>query len=179
MSYSFKALVWARKVGISCTIDSARILHNKYLCSRHFSENVFTTAERIHFDRVAVSCGSDSASQSLLPLSVPSLHTLCFDPLLSVITPTDHIHVVPPTINKKSLVPSSVTSIPNHENIPSTINKKTLMPSSVTSIPTHTAIPPTSFQMSTVHSSPRAANIFTVKETSFPLSSANITAAYE
>jgi hypothetical protein len=48
----------AEKVGISCTLDSARMLHNKYLCTRHFSENYFTTAERVHLNRVAVPCGS-------------------------------------------------------------------------------------------------------------------------
>jgi hypothetical protein len=53
-----------KKVLISCTIDSARMLHNKYLCSRYFSESDFTTAERVHLKRVAVPCGLDSASQS-------------------------------------------------------------------------------------------------------------------
>jgi hypothetical protein len=34
--YSYRALVWAGRVGISCTIDSARMLHNKYMCSKYF-----------------------------------------------------------------------------------------------------------------------------------------------
>jgi hypothetical protein len=58
MFYFYRALVWAGSVGISCTIDSARILNNKYLFSRHFSESDFTTAERVHLNRVAVPCGS-------------------------------------------------------------------------------------------------------------------------
>jgi hypothetical protein len=41
--YFYRALVWAGKVGIYCTVDSAGMLHNKYLCSRHFSESDFTT----------------------------------------------------------------------------------------------------------------------------------------
>jgi hypothetical protein len=65
MLYSYRAMVWAGKVGISCTIDSARKLHYKFLCSRHFSESAFTTAERVHLNRFAVPCGSDSAAQSL------------------------------------------------------------------------------------------------------------------
>jgi hypothetical protein len=57
-------LYTARKVGISCTIDSARMLCNKYLRSRHFSESDFTTSERVHLNRVAVPFGFDSASHS-------------------------------------------------------------------------------------------------------------------
>jgi hypothetical protein len=64
MFYIYRPVVWTRKVGISCTIDSVRILRNKYLCSRHFPENDFTTAERAHLNRVAVPCSLDSASQS-------------------------------------------------------------------------------------------------------------------
>jgi hypothetical protein len=45
MFYFYRAMVWARKAGISCTTDSARMLCNKYLCSRPFSESDFTTAE--------------------------------------------------------------------------------------------------------------------------------------
>jgi hypothetical protein len=35
----YRALLWAGKVGIFCTIASARMLHHKYLYSRHFSES--------------------------------------------------------------------------------------------------------------------------------------------
>ncbi|XP_033607709.1 uncharacterized protein LOC117282397 [Cryptotermes secundus] len=41
-----QAAVWAGKVGISCTIDSARRLHNEYLCSKHFLDSDFTAAEK-------------------------------------------------------------------------------------------------------------------------------------
>jgi hypothetical protein len=51
-----------------CIIDSARMLRNKYLCNRHFSESDFTTAERVQLNRVTVPCGLDSASQSPLQL---------------------------------------------------------------------------------------------------------------
>jgi hypothetical protein len=64
MFYFYRSVVWTRKVGISCTTDSTRMLCNKYLCSRHFSESYFTTAERVHLNRVAVPCGLDSASHS-------------------------------------------------------------------------------------------------------------------
>jgi hypothetical protein len=84
------------------------ILHNKYLCSRHFLESDFTTAERVHFNRVAVPCGSDTASQSLPQLPVPSLHTPSLDPLSLVVTGKDYINVVPPTTHN-ILVPSPVT----------------------------------------------------------------------
>jgi hypothetical protein len=66
----YRAVVWTGKVGITCTVDSARMLHYKYLCSRHFSESDFTTAERVRLKRVAVPCGSDSVAQ-LLPKPDP------------------------------------------------------------------------------------------------------------
>jgi hypothetical protein len=56
-------LVWAGSVGISCTTDSARKLCCIYFCSRNFSDD-FTTAERVHLNRVAVPYASDSAAQS-------------------------------------------------------------------------------------------------------------------
>jgi hypothetical protein len=58
MFFFYRAVVWAGKVGISALFDSAGMLRNKYLCSRHFSESDFTTAERVHLNRVAVACGS-------------------------------------------------------------------------------------------------------------------------
>jgi hypothetical protein len=93
MFYSYRAMVWAGKVGISCTIDSARMLRNKLLCSRHFSKSDFTTAEMVHLNRVAVPCSSDSAAQSLPQPPEPSFHTPSFDPLPSVLTPEDDLHV--------------------------------------------------------------------------------------
>jgi hypothetical protein len=56
----YMALVWAGRVGMSCIIDSARMLYNKFLCSRHFAESDFTTAERVRLNRFAVPCGTDS-----------------------------------------------------------------------------------------------------------------------
>jgi hypothetical protein len=64
MLYFYRAVVWARKVEISCTIDSVRMLLNKYLFGRHFSESDFATAERVHLNRVAVPYGLDSASHN-------------------------------------------------------------------------------------------------------------------
>jgi hypothetical protein len=89
MFYSYRPLVWTGRVGISCTIDSARMLHHQFLCSRHFSESDFTTAERVHLNRFAVPCGSDSAAQSLSQPSDSSLHAPSFDPLLSVLAPEE------------------------------------------------------------------------------------------
>jgi hypothetical protein len=48
------------------------------------------------------------------------------------------------------------------------------VPSAVIPIPVYVENPSTSFQISAVQSSPTAANIFAVKETSFSLSSVNI-----
>ncbi|XP_023716033.1 uncharacterized protein LOC111869063 [Cryptotermes secundus] len=48
-------MVWAGRVGLSSTTDSARILHNKVLCNKHFSESDFTTAERVHLNRCGAS----------------------------------------------------------------------------------------------------------------------------
>ncbi|XP_023722385.1 uncharacterized protein LOC111872572 [Cryptotermes secundus] len=52
---SARAMVWAGRVGLSCTTNSARMLHNKVLCNKHFSESDFTTAERVHINRCAAS----------------------------------------------------------------------------------------------------------------------------
>jgi hypothetical protein len=64
MFYFYRAVVWAREVGISCTTDSARMLHNQYLCTDISLKGDFTTAERRHLNRVAYPHGSDSASCS-------------------------------------------------------------------------------------------------------------------
>jgi hypothetical protein len=69
---------------------------------------------------MAVPCGSDSASESLLQPPVPSLQTSSLDPMPSVITRKDYIHVVFPTIYDKTLVPSPVTHIPIHAHGPFT-----------------------------------------------------------
>jgi hypothetical protein len=115
MFYSYRALIWAGNVWISCTIVSATVLHSKYLCSRHFLECDFSTAERVYFNIVSVLCGSDSASQSVPQPLVPSLHTPSLDPLPSVIAHKDYIHVIPPTRTySKTLVPSTVSHIPIH-----------------------------------------------------------------
>jgi hypothetical protein len=144
-------MVWAGRVGISCTVDSARMLCYKYLCSRHFSESDFTTAERVRLNRVAAPCGSDSVAQLLPKPPDPSLHTPPFDPPSSVLTAEDDLHVLPPTRTySKALVPSAVTPSP---------------------IPADSSS--TSFQMSAVQASPAAANTFSMKETSFSLRSVN------
>jgi hypothetical protein len=138
-------VVWAENVGISCIVDSARKQHKKHLCSRHFSESGLTTAERVHLNTVAVPCSSDSASLSLPQPPFPSLRTPSLNPLPTVVTHKDYIHVVFPTTYNKILVPSPVTHIPIHAHGPST-----------------------SFKMSAVQPPPTAANTFAVKETSFP-----------
>ncbi|XP_023725462.1 uncharacterized protein LOC111874307 [Cryptotermes secundus] len=137
---------WAGKVGLSCTIDFARRLNNKYLCSKYFLDSDFTTAEWVHLDRVAVPCDSDSASQSHPQSPVPSLHTLAFDPLPSVIIPTPY---------SKTMVHSTVTSIPIHADCLSTSSQ------------TSAVQPPP----------PTTANTFAAKETSLPLSSVNTNAS--
>jgi hypothetical protein len=80
-------MIWARKVAISCTIDSARMLHSKYFFSRHFIESDFTTAERVCLNRVTVPCGSDSAAKSLPQPPDPSFDTTSFDIPSSALTP--------------------------------------------------------------------------------------------
>jgi hypothetical protein len=56
----YRAVVLAGGVEIFSIIDSARMLYSKFLCSRHFSESDFTTAERVRLNRFAVPCGTDS-----------------------------------------------------------------------------------------------------------------------
>jgi hypothetical protein len=68
-------------------------LHNKLLCSKHSSESDFTTTERVHLNRFTVPCNSDSCVQSLpQPPDTPS-----FDPLVSILTPEEDLHVLTPT----------------------------------------------------------------------------------
>jgi hypothetical protein len=55
-------MVWAGRVGRTCSIEETKMLHWKYLCSKDFCESEFTTAEKIRLNRVAVSSVSDSTS---------------------------------------------------------------------------------------------------------------------
>jgi hypothetical protein len=72
-------------------------------------ESDFTATERIHLDRVAVRCGSDSAS-----CSTPQ--PLVLSVLPSILTPKD-IHVLTlMRIYPRTLVSFTVTSIPVHED---------------------------------------------------------------
>jgi hypothetical protein len=96
MFYFYRAMSWARLVGISCTVTSARMLHHKFLCNKHFRESDFTTAEKIHLNRVAVPCISDSASQSLSQPPVLLLGTPFLNPSPSVMILKDDLHVLPP-----------------------------------------------------------------------------------
>jgi hypothetical protein len=80
--------------------------------------------------------------------------TYPLDPLPSVISHKDYIHVVPCTTYNKTLVPSPVLRIPIHAHGRTT-----------------------SLKMSALQPSPTAANTFSVKETSFPLSSVKINAS--
>jgi hypothetical protein len=90
--------------------------------------------ERVHLSRMALPCGSDSASQSLLQPLLPSLPTISLNPLASVVTPKVDIHVPLPTrTNGKTLVPSALTPIPIHADNTDSLS--------------------TSFQMSAVQSS--------------------------
>ncbi|XP_023719162.1 uncharacterized protein LOC111870825 [Cryptotermes secundus] len=152
---SARAMVWAGRVGLSCTTDSARMLYDKVLCSKHFSESDFTTAERVHLNRCAVPYGTDSAAQSLPQPPDTSLHTPSFDTLPSDLSPVHDLKVLPPTRTySKTLVPSAVAPVPIHADSPST-----------------------SFQMSAIQSSPTAGNTSSVKETSYLLGSGNIYAS--
>jgi hypothetical protein len=113
--YTYRALVWARKVGISCTVYAVRMLYNKYFYSRYFPESSFTTAESIHLNILAVACGSDSTSQSLPRPPVPSLN-----PSSSVIMQKGDIYVLLPTTCKQTPVQSPVMHFPINADIPST-----------------------------------------------------------
>ncbi|XP_033606071.1 uncharacterized protein LOC117282054 [Cryptotermes secundus] len=150
-----RAMVWAGRVGLSCTTDSATMLYHKVLCSKHFSESDFTTAERVHLNRFAVPYGTDSAAQSPPQPPGHSLHTSSFDPLPSGLTPESELNVLPPTRTYS----------------------KTLVPSAVAPVPVHADSPSTSFKMSAIQLSPTAANILPAKETSLLLGSENIYAS--
>jgi hypothetical protein len=85
---------------------------------------------------------------TVTPTTFCPLHTPSLDPLTSRITYKD---IIPCTTYNKTLLPSPVTCILIHAHCPSS-----------------------SLKMSGVQPSPTAANIFAVKETSFPLSSVNV-----
>jgi hypothetical protein len=61
MFYIYRTQVWTGEIGMPCTIISARMLHNKYLCNGHFSESDFTTSERDYLNRVTVPYGSTTS----------------------------------------------------------------------------------------------------------------------
>jgi hypothetical protein len=93
MFYPYWVLVWIGKVGTSCTINSTRMLQNKYFHSRHFLESDFTAAERVHLNRVAVPCGCFCFT--VIPTtSFPFITYSSLDPLPSV--PKDYINALPP-----------------------------------------------------------------------------------
>jgi hypothetical protein len=134
-----------------CNIDSASMLFNKCLCSDHFLESDFMTAERIHLNIVAVPCGSDLAGHSVPQPSVPSLYIPPLDSFPSVLTHEGELHVLHPT--------------------------RTYSKVSVTSIPTCTESPSISSQIPALQVSPTAANTFAVEKTSFTPRSVKVNAS--
>jgi hypothetical protein len=86
-----------------------------------FLRSDFTTAERVHLNRVVVQCGSDSAAQLVPQPPDPSLHAPSFDPFPSVVTPEDDLYVILPTETyRKTLLSCAVTPFPIHADSPST-----------------------------------------------------------
>jgi hypothetical protein len=128
----------------------------KYLCSKHFCESDFTTAEKIHLNRVAVPCVSDSTSHSVPEPSVPSLLTPHLDLLPSLLTPEDDLHDLPPTrtYSKRSLTSLTLTPTPVHAESPSTFS-----------------------QISALQVSPASANTFAAGETSSTPGSVDVSAS--
>lgn len=54
------AMLWAGRQGIHYSIDTASKLNKKCFYSNLFMESVFTTAEKISLNRMAILCGLDS-----------------------------------------------------------------------------------------------------------------------
>jgi hypothetical protein len=104
----------AGRAGRLCSITDAKMLLHKHLCSKCFLETDFITAERMHQNRVAVSCVSDLASHSAPQPSIPSLHAPYLDSFPSLLTPEDDLHVLPPirTYSMRSL--TYLASTPTH-----------------------------------------------------------------
>jgi hypothetical protein len=130
------------------------MLHSKYLCSRHFLESDFTTAGRVHLNRLEIPCGSHSSAPTF---PKPPHHYIPFPsiPCLQLLSSEDDLHVLSPTrAYSKTPVPCAATPVPIHGDIPST-----------------------SFQTSVDQPSPMAANTFSVKEVSYSLRSVNINAS--
>jgi hypothetical protein len=77
----FSAMAWAGKVGRTNSAHSPSLLCNKYLCSNHFLESDYRTAEMIHLNHLAVPCGTNSALQSVPQHSVQSKKWVMSRPL--------------------------------------------------------------------------------------------------
>ncbi|XP_021923786.1 uncharacterized protein LOC110831743 isoform X2 [Zootermopsis nevadensis] len=107
-----RAQLWAERLGIDYSIQNKRTLHKRFICSRHFSENDFTTAERKQLNRIAVpsSISFISVPHSAPEPIEPSECTPFMSSLPTVLNYENNLHVLTPvrTYSKMS-VSSSMT----------------------------------------------------------------------
>ena len=161
----YSAKLWGERVGRPCTMGDAVLLHHKFLCRDHFLPTDFVTPEGIRLNRLAVPHGLDSSSHSIPQPSPPLLPTLS-NPQPSPVSPRNsNLPLLPPlqlTPEEKSLqvLPplrtySKLRSSSNHIETP---------------LPTHIHGPSTSSPICVPNPTPAAANIFSVEDTSLPLS---------
>jgi hypothetical protein len=114
-----------------------------YVCKNHLLQTEFTTPERKCLNRVAVPCGSDSASQD------PTWHVSDLNPLCSLLSLQKNLHVQPPqrTYGEMPLSSSSIQTL----------------------LSIHEGSLCTSSKICAVKSTPLAAKMFGVEDTSSPL----------
>jgi hypothetical protein len=118
-----------------CSIDSAKMLHKYFLCSKHFVESDFCTSEKVGLNRVAVLHDSDSAPHSTPKPSEPSLPIPSLNSVPSLLTHEQNLCVLQPTRTYSKASVSSFTETP---------------------MPVHGASPPTSSPIPTLQTPPTA-----------------------
>jgi hypothetical protein len=120
----------------------------KYVCRNHLLNTDFTIPERKQLNRAAVSYSSDSASQAPTP-QLPDSPFMDVNSVPSLLSPQKNLHVQPPkrTCGKLPMSSSSIETL----------------------LYTHEDSPRTSPQICVVMSTPAAANMFAVEDTSCSL----------
>jgi len=157
-------------------MEEAGFLRHKFLCRDHFLPTDFTTPEGIRLNRMAVPLVLDSASHSIPQSSPPLLPTIS-NPQPSAVSPQNsNLPVLPPLPLTSELPPEE-----NNLKVLPPLRTYSKLPLSCTRIetplPIHIDGPSTSSPIFVPNPEQAAANIFSVEDTSLPLSLDSATAS--
>ncbi|XP_069692245.1 zinc finger protein 853-like [Periplaneta americana] len=114
-----RAQLWAEKLGMPCSVEEARPLCRKVVCSRHFSDTDFTTNKRTRLNWTAVPSLHDSVLDLILKPE-PSFSSISLpeSPVPTVLDSEDELRVLVPTNTyaKTSICPPTFIPIlvPEH-----------------------------------------------------------------